>query len=355
MKNRIILVHFKNLLIVMGAFVAFLILVTFLLLGKPKAQSNEKTDVKAESKENKEKPKEENKKIGISNQVFDTKIKLYLTKEDKIVEMNLEDYIVGVVSAEMPASFSESALEAQAIAARTYTLAHLESTGGHKCAQGKGADLCDEVHCQAYINKEKRFKAWDQDKVDEYWKKVNDAVHNTEGKVLTYDDALIKAFYFSTSSGKTENCQEVFKENLPYLKSVESKGEEVAPKYETEASFTDIDMGNKLKSANSEFYVSDISKEIKILSRTEGGSVKEIKIGNTTFAGTEIRKLFGLSSANFDIDFTKGLVNFKCKGYGHGVGMSQWGANIMGKEGKSSEEILKHYYSGSSITGVKYK
>lgn len=341
----------------MSAFVIFLVLTTFLLLGKPKTNAEEKSnyDINNEKIESKEADNNKNENEDISDKLFQSNIKVYLSKENRVEEINIEDYIIGVVSAEMPASFSQSALEAQAIAARTYTLAHLESTGGRKCSQGNGADLCDDVHCQAYISKEKRLSSWEKDKVEEYWKKLNDAVKNTKGKVLTYENSLVKAFYFSTSSGNTENCEEVFKQELPYLRSVESIGEEVAPKFTSELQFTETDVLKKLQGVNSHLYVSDFSKEINVISRTEGGSVKEIKIGNTTFKGTEIRKALGLSSANFNIEFTKGLVNFKCKGYGHGVGMSQWGANIMGHNGKNSEEILKHYYSNTEIKEVKYK
>lgn len=293
----------------------------------------------------------------IDNLSIDPTIKIYITKKNKIVEMNLEEYIKGVVAAEMPVGFDMEALKAQAIAARTYALAHMENAGGSKYPNAKGATLDDTVSCQVYINKNDRMKTWPKNKENEYWSKICEAVNDTYGMILTFNNEIVKEpFYFSTSSGKTEFASEVFKVDVPYLKSVESPGEEIAPKYESAFKFT-YDSALKMierKFNNSGITKKNIKDKIRILKRTEGGSVKEIKIGNSTISGFEFRQIFGLTSANFEMNFASDYLNIICKGYGHGVGMSQWGANVMGKNGDSYIKILKHYYQGVEIKQINY-
>jgi stage II sporulation protein D len=281
-------------------------------------------------------------------------VKVYLTKEGRVVDLSLEEYIKGVISSEMPVTFEIEALKAQAIAARTYTIAHTKALGGG-CPNAKGADLCDTIHCQVYMDKSTRLNAWGIDG-DKNWEKIEQAVNDTAGMVLAYNNELAKgAYYFSTSSGKTENVEEVFVNALPYLRSVESPGEEIAPKYKSTVT---IPFSKFVSTVNSEYKdagvnANAIKNQVQIKSRTEGGSVKEIKLGNVTIPGTKFRTLFGLNSANFQLEFLSKEVVVKCTGNGHGVGMSQWGANVMAKEGEKYNEILTHYYSGVEIKSVK--
>lgn len=286
----------------------------------------------------------------------DVKIKVYISKDNKIVEMGLEDYVRGVVAGEMPAEFSMEALKAQAVAARTYALAHMKDFGGTPCSQAKGADVCNTVDCQVYVSKEDRLNDWPDDKKKEYWDKLTEAVTSTSGEVITYDGKAIKdPYYFSTSSGKTEDSQDIFAFSQPYLKSVVSSGDKDAPKYKSSKTISYDDLCKTMKNEYSNFKIgssSNLKNNVTVKSRTNGGSVKEIIIGNTTISGTQLRRLFQLNSANFSLDYKAGKLIINCIGYGHDVGMSQWGANSMAKSGSNYADILKHYYTGVNIMKI---
>lgn len=284
----------------------------------------------------------------------DNNIKLYNVTTKSIEEMNLEDYITGVVAAEVPAEFNIEALKAQAIAARTYYF----SKRINKCSQGNGADICNTTHCQAYITKEERYSKWSKESADEYWSKIEEAVHSTEGMVLVYEGEILKyPQYFAVSSGKTESSMDVFAEEIPYLQSVDSPGEE---EVRNRKSTVKVSIDKAVNIINNKYPKAKINKDniqsaIKIISNTTSGAVKEITIGNITIKGSEFRSLFELKSANFNIDYSNGEMIINCEGYGHGLGMSQYGANAMAKEGSSYEDILKHYYTGVEIEKVKYE
>ena len=273
-------------------------------------------------------------------------VEVYISKENKVEKVPLEEYVLSVVSSEMPATFHEEALKAQSILARTFVINKL-ITG---CNNIKEGNICDTTHCQVYLNINEKKKAWGKEG-DEYLKKLKKVVKETEGKVLSYNDQLVKyPQYFSTSSGNTEDAVAVFSEDVPYLKSVQSPGEEISPKYESEISMSISDFKGKIKKSipNSNLG-NNINEEVKILSRNKGGTVDDIKIGDVTIKGKEFRKIFGLNSANFTLEVLEDKINIKCLGYGHGVGMSQWGANVMAKEGSKYDEILEHYFKGSKI------
>lgn len=292
----------------------------------------------------------------INNKMEEVKVKVYISKDKKIIELYLEDYIKGVVSAEMPAEFNKEALKAQAIAARTYAIPRIKELNGSNCSNAKGADLCDTVHCQVFLTKKARMEGWTEKKRDEYWNKIEDAVKSTAGEILTYKDEIIKgAYYFSTSSGFTENGEDIFASAEPYLKSVKSQGEEIAPKYESVKSYSYDEFINIINKdyPKSISNTKNLKNEIKIKARTSGGSVKDIIIGKTTISGPTFRKILSLNSSNFTIKFEKNKIEITCKGYGHGVGMSQWGANVLGKGGKDYKYILKHYYTGVEIKNYK--
>ncbi|GAA0110064.1 stage II sporulation protein D [Clostridium tertium] len=279
-------------------------------------------------------------------------IKVHLTKEDKIIEIPLEEYVKSVVSGEMLASFESEALKAQAVAARTYVAAKK----ARPCNEAKGGDVCDTTHCQVFITKESRLEKWG-DQGNEYWAKISEAVDATKGMVLTYDNELVQyPQFFSTSSGMTENAVDVFSSAVPYLVSTESKGEEIAPKFTSEFPF---DISKFVSDINSKYEDAKISEEnlqndIEILGRSDAGGVKEIRFGGAKIKGLDFRLAFGLSSTNFQFTINGDKIIFNCKGYGHGVGMSQWGANVMAKDGKGYEEILKHYYTGIELKEVKF-
>ena len=283
------------------------------------------------------------------------KVKLYHKEEDSVEELDLEEYIMGVVASEVPASFNEEALKAQAIAARTFYMS--KRNNPDKDSKNKGAEICDTTNCQVYMSKEERMAKWSSSEAESNWNKIQKAVLDTKGQVLTYEDSVLEyPQFFATSSGKTEDAKDVFSIDVPYLKSEESKGEEIAPKYKTTLEIPINEFVNKIntKYTTANVKKSNLASLIKIESYTESGSVKEIKIGNETIKGTEFRELFNLNSTNFKFDFEKDIVKINCTGYGHGVGMSQWGANVMAKNGSTYDEILKHYYSGVEIQEIKY-
>lgn len=280
------------------------------------------------------------------------KIKVYDVSQKKVIEMNFEDYIKGVVAAEVPALFEEEALRAQAIAARTFAAANMKVFLGAGCKNHPEADACSDVHCQAWISKEDRFKNWDAENAISYWNRISSAVESTKGMVLIYNGELAKYIkYHSTSGGKTEDSVNVFNNKIPYLVSVESLGEEISPKFTSTVIIRREEFIKKMKVLSTKIKLSsnNLGAQIKIIARTEGNRVKTIKIGDKTFTGIDIRWAFLLNSADFTVKVDSKYVVFSVKGNGHGVGLSQFGANAMAKSGKKYDEILKHYYQGVAI------
>lgn len=283
---------------------------------------------------------------------FEGNIKIFDTRTQQVREMPLEEYIKGVVAAEMPAEFHIEALKAQAVASRTYAINRfLKFPEGHP--DHPEAPLCTGIHCQAYLTLDELNSIHSSGWEEKYWGKIEEAVESTKGQVLYYRGEIIEALYHSTSGGMTEDAIDVFAVDLPYLKTVESQYEEDAPRYKTIVTMTGdefIDKINK-KYPNANVTKENIQDKIKLVERTESGRVKKISINGTVVDGREIRELFELNSTNFKIYFNPrtNIVDIETIGYGHGVGMSQWGANGMAKNGKDYEEILKHYYTGVEL------
>lgn len=279
-------------------------------------------------------------------------ISVYNSKTDKIQNIDIETFLYGVVSMEMSSEFSEEALKAQAVSARTYIIYKMQNkiNDGHK-----GADICtDFSHCQAYSSYDE-LKSQKGDKwIEESYPIIKQAVDDTKGQILTYDDKAILPLYFSTSSGVTENSEDIFKTQYPYLKSVSSPYDKNSPKYYTESTVYKSDFVNLLKNKYKDIIVSknNLQNEINVISRTVAGSVKKIKIGNKQLSGREVRSVFGLNSSNFDISCDNDTVTFKVKGYGHGVGMSQWGAEGMARKNYKYDQILFHYYTDTEIKDI---
>lgn len=269
----------------------------------------------------------------ISNDI----VRVKREKTGVIEEVSFEEYVKGVLAGEMPASFHIEALKAQAVAARTYVLKKIEEN------KEKDYDVVDSVKNQVYLDEETLKKNWGKN----YTKNINSikqAILETKGEYITYENEIITAFFFSTSNGKTENCEEVFVEKLPYLKSVDSTWDiKESPVYKDEKTFTLKEFYSKLGLKYSE------NLEVKVLSYTEGNSVKNIKINNTIFKGTDVRYKLGLKSADFTITKNNKEVKITTKGNGHGVGMSQYGALAMAKNGYKYDEILKYYYKNVEI------
>ncbi len=249
-----------------------------------------------------------------------------------VQKLDVEEYIVGVVAAEMPASFEFEALKAQAVATRTYSIRN-------------GALLTNDINTsQAYNDLEGLKKKWGKS-FEANYKKVKQAVEQTRGEVIKYNGNLISAVYHSTSAGSTQNSGDVWKTDEPYLKSVMSIEDKAAPGYSSVITIAEKELAQKL----------GITGKLKIdkIERYESGYVKVITINKKEFKGPEFRKLLNLRSNNFEVLKKDGNYVINTKGYGHGVGMSQYGANFLAKEGKNYIEILKHYYSGVDISKIE--
>ena len=304
--------------------------------------------IQNDTEEIKENTLEEIEMIDYDYKQYDT-IKLLHADTGEIEELPLDTYLLGVVSAEMPANFEQEALNAQALVARTYTIYSIV----HNQGKHGDADICDDSGCcQAWISKEDRMARWDEDKRDENWRKIENAVNTTAGKIITYNGEVIDAFFHSNSGGTTEAPVNVWGgTNYPYLQSVETAGEDAYSQYSSEVVITKEELKNKILEKHADFSI-DYSQSdcIQILEYTESGRVKTIKIGNLNLSGVEVRTLLGLRSANFEVSIDGDNIKFSVKGYGHGVGMSQTGADSMAKQGSNYEEIVKHFYTGVEIT-----
>ena len=265
-------------------------------------------------------------------------VMVWRTVSKTVDTIPLEEYVSGVVASEMPSNFDFEALKAQAVAARTYGLAKMEkSKSGNPQAHPK-APLCDGTHCQAYRS----------DKISD---KVREAVLETKGQVMYYQGEMIDQPLFHSASGeRTENSEDVFSAAVPYLRSVESgKYENGAYAAETYAIGLDA-LVKKVRTVAG----GASAEPVAVVSRSEGGRVEQFQVGGATVTGRQIRELLGLRSANFTVqmitDSSGGRqVLFTTSGNGHGVGMSQYGADGMGKAGFDYKEILQYYYSGVEV------
>lgn len=261
-----------------------------------------------------------------------------------VVSMPLEEYLIGVVAAEMPASYELEALKAQAVAARTYTV-YKSLHGG--CSAHEGADICtDSTHCQAYLTAEKMASRWKGD-TNIYVEKIIEAVNSTRGEMIYYEGEQIQVFYHASSGGRTENSENVYSKALPYLVSVKSEGEENSSNYYGTVTVSRDEFKSRMKAFSSDISFKNLPL-IGQITRYESGRVNTIQIGSKTFTGREVRSIFSLNSANFTVDVSDSIT-FSTIGFGHGVGLSQTGANAMAKQGSSYIDILTHYFSGVTV------
>lgn len=275
-------------------------------------------------------------------------INVYRTATNKVEAIPFEDYVMGVVAGEMPASFEMEALKAQAVAARTYSLS--------KYVRGNPEDhpsapVCDDIHCQVYRSPEELKQIKSAEWMATGWPKIQVAVTSTKGQLMYYQGALVEQpLFHSSSGGKTENSEDVFVSALPYLRSVDSPYEAAAPHQKEQAEVSLSEFKDKIKKANPGAKLGTISSDtVKVIERSQGGRVISLQIGNITMKGRDIRNLFGLRSANFTVSVQGDTVLFTTDGYGHGVGMSQYGANGMAQAGYNYSQILMHYYTGVEV------
>ncbi len=263
-------------------------------------------------------------------------IKVMLHSSETTEEMDMMNYIIGCVAAEMPAEYEKEALKAQAVASYTYALYMKQSN------TSKDADISDDpsIH-QAYLSEAQLKEKWGNN-FDSYIEKISSAVKETYGEYLTYNSELIKPAYHALSAGKTNSGEDVWGNGIPYLVSVNSVADKLSPSFETQFEFNEKELIKLLGIKTKSISIGDTVT-------SSSGYVKKITVSQTEFTGEEIRSLLSLRSGNFTIQCDGDTFKFICYGYGHGVGMSQYGANEMAKQGSSYKEILKHYYKGVEV------
>lgn len=262
-------------------------------------------------------------------------------QSEQIEDVPLEKYVAHVVASEMPADFEPEALKAQSLAARTYIVNHMLYQDED---DSEDSDVNDTTEHQVYQDSDELREQMEDDYEDKM-AKINEAVSETEGEIITYDDETITPAYFSTSNGYTENAGDYWDDDIPYLESVESPWDKDSPKFDDQEVFSFSEVEDNLG-------VSLSSDEAFEISHTDSGRVDTMDVGEETLSGREVREALDLRSSDFEVEQKDDHLVFKTKGFGHGIGMSQYGADGMAEEGKTYEDIIDHYYHDVSIDQV---
>ena len=271
-------------------------------------------------------------------------ITVFMTESSEIMKMEMKDYIIGVVAAEVPASYETEAIKAQAIVAMTYAQYRKKHPD-----KSISADISDDSSKhQGYMSDDDMKEKWG-DAYESYRTKIEDAVDSVTGSVILYENEPIMAAYHAISGGKTESAENIWGEDIPYLQSVDSEWDIYSSRYTSELRLTADEVKKIMKTSEKADFDSPEEEWIEIKKTTDNGTVLEAMICGIALTGIETRELFALRSPVFDVQYEDGEFIFTVSGYGHGVGMSQNGANCMAKEGKTAEEIIKHYYKGVTI------
>lgn len=287
-----------------------------------------------------------NEKISLSQekdkQIKDENVKIFISDEKKVKKISLEEYLVGVAMSEMDESYKDEALKAQIVAAHTLLEFRKQEN------KDKKYDITDDYSIdQGYLSYEKRVEKYGKS-TDELENNVKKLVKDVKNELIYYNGEPILAVYHDTSGGKTENASDIWGEDYPYLKSVDSISDLLNPKYLSTVTYTKQEFSSLLKTIDGTL-TKDEKAYIGAKETTDSGTVKSIKIGKKSFSGEQIRTAFSLRSANFDLIFEEDKFIFTVRGFGHGVGMSQYGANFLAGEGVDYKEILKSYYTDVEI------
>lgn len=267
-------------------------------------------------------------------------------KTETLMPMTLGDYLVGVVAAEMPAQFNIEALKAQAIVARTYTISRLRAQANSGCEKHPQADICtDSTHCQAWISKEDARSKWPFFRQNAYWNKMLRAVSSTQGQVITYEGGLIDAVFHSTCGGRTENSEDVWSQEVPYMRGVDCSYCAHSPRMSETVRLSEAEVASRLDEP--------AGLRLEVVNRSMSGRIIQIDVGSKILRGLDFRTRLGLRSSRVTWLREKGSVSFTTTGYGHAVGMCQYGADGMAEEGHIASEIIHHYFTGVQIQRVQ--
>lgn len=279
-----------------------------------------------------------------NQQQKDDTITVFLSSQNQNVEMDMFEYICGSVAAEMPLAYHEEALKAQAVTC--YTNALRLKLNSEKT---NNADISDNtaIH-QGYINEAERKAKWGND-FEKYESKLKNVVNSVENQAIYYNEQLIVAAFFAISCGKTESSGNLWSESVPYLTSVESQGDCLSPQYATSVSFSLDEFVSKMKNTKAEFNINSLTNAVAITKTSPTGTVLKAEINGNSYTGEEIRSIFSLRSPVFTITSTDSSITFNVLGYGHGIGMSQYGADYFARQGYTYKDILMHYYTGVVI------
>ena len=260
-------------------------------------------------------------------------------KDNSIIKVPLEDYIVGVLAGEMPIDFEEEAFKAQAVAARSYVLIKMKENINNDY------DVVDTVQNQVYLDYVYLKNVWKNNYIKNI-NKLKKIVKDTKGQYLEYNGEIAQTMYFSTSTGVTENCKEIFGNDVPYLTSVDSKWDNISPLYETSQEYNINEFFQKLNLPYSNVL------NISYIKRTSTGRNIKLMINNNIYNASDIMKIFNIKSTFFDITKNNNIIKISSKGYGHGVGMSQYGAQAMALKKYKYNQILYHYYKNTKIKKI---
>ncbi|WP_062514856.1 stage II sporulation protein D [Halobacillus sp. KGW1] len=310
-------------------FIVILIIPTLIVV--PFTNSNKTETVQ-------EHPEEQKAAKSASAESSSLAVKVLRSNSQEVEQVPIETYVARVVASEMPVNFELEALKAQALAARTYITRYLVE--GSKVSEQ--ADVTDTVNHQVYKDEDELRNFW-KDDYDANMAKITEAVEATAGEIITYDHEPITASFFSTSNGYTENAGDYWENDIPYLQSVESPWDADSPKFTDQKVVSVSELQQTLGVTVDGLSQTSITK-------TEGNRVDEVHFGNQVFTGREVREKLGLPSSDFTIQQKDDHIIFTTKGYGHGVGMSQYGANGMAKSGKTYKDIIQHYYHNTEIS-----
>lgn len=329
----------------MKLFKTLLILVTLAVTLTPlaavgKTPRQTKTEQETSPEKTSSQAAEENEQISF---------KVLLTGSGRVIEVSTSEYLTGVLAAEMPMTYHEEALKAQALASYTFAVRQQRLQRESPDEALKGADLTDSGESyQGYYTQDVRREKWG-DKFEKYESRAASAAKSVGDRLITFEGEPIMAAFHSICSGKTESAEIVWGKEVKYLKGVDSIGDKLSPDYSSSLVLTCEQFAEMAKKLGSITLEGDEEEWVGKLSATSSGFVKEIEIGGKKFDGKQVREAFNLRSANFTLTYKKDSFTFSVVGYGHGVGLSQYGSDYMARQGSSAEEIVCHYYSGAEI------